>query len=115
MWFGSRPTLIGRARWYGPGDNPALFVGTRGRRLSRQSVGVIVKDAARDIGLGEQVSPHVLRHSCATHMLDNGADIRAVSEMLGHANLVTTQVYTLVSQERLTKAHALHPRSRSSV
>lgn len=109
----SRPTLLGRARWLGAGDeNPALFLGARGRRLSRASIGVIVKDYAEAIGLRDKVSPHVLRHSCATHMLDRGADIRAVQEMLGHASLSTTQVYTLVSQERLKAAHALHPRNR---
>jgi integrase/recombinase XerD len=66
-------------------------------------------------GLGERLTPHVLRHSCATHMLDHGADIRAVQELLGHASITTTQVYTMVSNERLFAAYdAAHPRAKVS-
>jgi integrase/recombinase XerD len=89
-----------------------VFLNTRGGRLSRQAGWRIVHDAGLRAGLGEQLSPHVLRHSCATHMLDHGADIRVVQELLGHASLSTTQIYTKVSPERLRQAYlAAHPRS----
>lgn len=89
-----------------------VFLNTRGGRLSRQAGWRIVHDAGMRAGLGERLSPHVLRHSCATHMLDHGADIRVVQELLGHASLSTTQIYTKVSPERLRQAYlAAHPRS----
>jgi integrase/recombinase XerD len=95
-----------------PSGDP-LFLNTRGGRLSRQAGWRIVRDAGVRAGLGERLSPHVLRHSCATHMLDHGADIRVVQELLGHASLSTTQIYTLVSPERLRRAYeAAHPRAR---
>lgn len=90
----------------------ALFIGTSGKRLSRCTVWRLVKRYARIAGIPRNVTPHMLRHSFATHLLDNGADLRAVQEMLGHADIGTTQIYTHVSAERLAKAHKLfHPRA----
>jgi integrase/recombinase XerD len=89
-----------------------LFLSARGRRLTRQAMWKIVKTYAARIQLRSGVTPHTLRHSCATHMLDGGADIRVVQETLGHARLTTTQVYTAVSQERLVETYlAAHPRA----
>ena len=91
----------------------ALFLNARGGRLSRQGCWKILKAHARTAGLADKVSPHTLRHSFATHMLDGGADIRVVQELLGHASLTTTQVYTLVSDERLKDVYlSSHPRAR---
>ncbi|MFA5882315.1 MAG: site-specific tyrosine recombinase XerD [Acidimicrobiia bacterium] len=105
-----RPELETRRR---PSGDP-VFLNVRGGRLSRQAGWKIVHDAGVRAGLGDQLSPHVLRHSCATHMLDHGADIRVVQELLGHASLSTTQIYTKVSPERLRRAYAAaHPRARA--
>jgi integrase/recombinase XerD len=94
-------------------DRSALFLNARGGRLSRQGCWKILKGYARTGGLEDKVSPHTLRHSFATHMLDAGADIRAVQELLGHASLATTQVYTLVSDQRLREVYLTsHPRAR---
>lgn len=94
-------------------DSRAVFISTRGRRMSRQAAWAVVRKYAVAAGLSDRVTPHVLRHSCATHMLDHGADIRVVQEVLGHASIATTQVYTRVSQERLRSAYyAAHPRAR---
>jgi integrase/recombinase XerD len=91
----------------------ALFLNARGGRLTRQGAWLIVRDAGRRAGLGDRLYPHALRHSCATHMLDHGADIRVVQELLGHASLSTTQVYTRVSPERLRAVYDLaHPRAK---
>jgi integrase/recombinase XerD len=91
----------------------ALILNARGGRLSRQGCWKILKGYARAAGLADRVSPHTLRHSFATHMLDAGADIRAVQELLGHASVATTQVYTLVSDRRLREVYlASHPRAR---
>lgn len=91
----------------------ALFLNARGTRLSRQGCWKILKNYARKAGLETRVSPHTLRHSFATHMLDAGADIRVVQELLGHASLSTTQVYTLVSDRRLREVYfSAHPRAR---
>lgn len=99
-------------RWGSSHDREAVWLNQRGRRLSRQGAWGVVKKRARQAGLGAKVSPHVFRHSCATHMLDHGADIRAVQELLGHASISTTQVYTMVSKERLWEAYrAAHPRA----
>ena len=88
--------------------------GVRGARLSRTSCWHVVHNAGRRAGLGERLSPHVLRHSCATHMLDHGADIRVVQELLGHVSISTTQIYTKVSVERLRAVYeAAHPRARA--
>jgi len=101
-------------RWARRGDAEAVFLNARGRRLTRQGAWLIVKRYGDLVGLGAKLSPHVLRHSCATHMLDHGADIRAVQELLGHVSISTTQVYTKVSTERLWKVYdESHPRARS--
>ncbi|GAA6527938.1 site-specific tyrosine recombinase XerD [Intrasporangium sp. DVR] len=103
-----RPALAQRGL-----GGPALFLNTRGRRLSRQSAWSVVQRAADRAGLTEHVSPHTLRHSFATHLLDGGADVRVVQELLGHASVTTTQIYTLVSPHRLREVYAgAHPRAR---
>ncbi|MDQ3898740.1 MAG: site-specific tyrosine recombinase XerD [Actinomycetota bacterium] len=100
-------------RWARRGDSEAVFLNTRGGRLSRQGAWGIVRQYGDAVGLGDRLSPHVLRHSCATHMLDHGADIRVVQELLGHASISTTQVYTKVSATRLRQIYdAAHPRAR---
>lgn len=100
------------ARWARRGDAEAVFLNARGGRLSRQGAWGIVHRYGDKVGLGDKLSPHVLRHSCATHMLDHGADIRVVQELLGHASISTTQVYTRVSTERLRQIYdAAHPRA----
>ncbi|MEO7398009.1 MAG: site-specific tyrosine recombinase [Ilumatobacteraceae bacterium] len=99
-------------RWEGRGDAEALFLNHRGGRLSRQSAWLVVRSYGEACGLKKSLSPHVLRHSCATHLLDHGADLRIVQEMLGHASISTTQIYTKVSQERLWDVYrAAHPRA----
>ena len=92
----------------------ALFVSSRGNRLSRQAVWRLVRDAALEAGLSqEDVTPHVLRHSAATHMVEGGADLRSVQEMLGHARISTTQVYTRVTPDHLREVYiSAHPRSK---
>jgi integrase/recombinase XerD len=101
------------ARWARRGDAEAVFLNARGGRLSRQGAWRIVHHYGERVGLGYKLTPHVLRHSCATHMLDHGADIRVVQELLGHASISTTQVYTRVSTERLRRVYdAAHPRAR---
>ncbi|NUS71817.1 MAG: site-specific tyrosine recombinase XerD [Corynebacteriales bacterium] len=98
-----RPTFAGKV--------PALFLNARGGQLSRQSGWAILKSAAAAVGI-DDISPHTLRHSFATHLLDGGADIRVVQELLGHSSLTTTQVYTLVTVERLREVYAdAHPRA----
>ncbi len=102
------------ARWARRGDSEAVFLNARGGRLSRQGAWGIVRHYGDKVGLGDRLTPHVLRHCCATHMLDHGADIRVVQELLGHASIATTQVYTKVSTERLRSAYeAAHPRARA--
>jgi integrase/recombinase XerD len=104
-----RPELSGAGRQ----REHALFLNARGGRLTRQGAWLIVRAAGDRAGLQGRLFPHVLRHSCATHMLDHGADIRVVQELLGHASLSTTQVYTKVSPERLRAVYdAAHPRAR---
>jgi len=108
---GGRP-LMEPDRWARRGDAEAMFLNARGGRLSRQGAWAIVRAHGERVGLGDRLSPHVLRHSCATHMLDHGADIRIVQELLGHASISTTQVYTKVSAERLRAVYdAAHPRA----
>jgi integrase/recombinase XerD len=102
------PGVTGPARSVSPG----LFLNARGGRLTRQGAWGVLKAAARRAGLPE-VSPHTLRHSFATHLLDGGADVRVVQELLGHASVTTTQVYTLVTVEKLREVYAAaHPRAR---
>jgi integrase/recombinase XerD len=97
-------------------DADAVFLNARGGRLTRQGCWQIVRRAGERVGLGERLSPHVLRHSCATHMLDHGADIRVVQELLGHSSVSTTQVYTKVSPERLRAVYeSAHPRARAEM
>ena len=109
---GGRDAMV-PARWARRGAAEAVFLNQRGGRLSRQGAWAIVRRYGDRVGLGERLTPHVLRHSCATHMLDHGADIRAVQELLGHASISTTQVYTLVSTERLWEVYRnAHPRAR---
>jgi len=99
-------------RWNRRGDAEAVFLNQRGGRLSRQGAWMVIKKYGQLAGIREQLSPHVLRHSCATHLLDHGADLRIVQEMLGHASISTTQIYTKVSQERLWDVYrAAHPRA----
>ncbi|WP_308216855.1 site-specific tyrosine recombinase XerD [Kocuria flava] len=103
-----RPALAARGR-----GTPALFLNARGGRISRQTAWTAVKDAAERAGLGERITPHTLRHSFATHLLEGGADLRVVQELLGHASVSTTQVYTLVTVESLREVYAAaHPRAR---
>jgi len=105
----ARPALAAAAARH----DPALLLNQRGRRLSRQSAWAVLQQAARAAGLTVEVSPHSLRHSFATHLLDGGADLRAVQELLGHASVATTQIYTLVTIEHLREVHAAaHPRAR---
>lgn len=104
----ARPVLAGGGR-----GSAYLFLNARGGRLSRQSAWAILQDAAARAGMDGHVSPHTLRHSFATHMLENGADVRVVQELLGHASVTTTQVYTLVTVDRLREVYATsHPRAR---
>ncbi len=94
---------------------PALLLNARGGRLSRQSAWTVLRTAAVRAGLTVEVSPHTLRHSFATHLLDGGADVRVVQELLGHASVTTTQVYTLVTVDRLREVWAAsHPRARAT-
>lgn len=94
--------------------SPALFLNARGGRLSRQSAWTVLRQAAQRAQLREHVSPHTLRHSFATHLLDGGADVRVVQELLGHASVATTQVYTLVTVDSLREVYAAaHPRARA--
>ena len=89
-----------------------MFLNSRGGRLSRQSAWTVIATAARRAGISVDVSPHTLRHSFATHLLDGGADVRVVQELLGHASVTTTQIYTLVTVDTLREVYATaHPRA----
>ena len=102
-----RPGLVGKGR-----GTPAVFVNARGGRLSRQSAWQALKDAAEKASIRVPVSPHTLRHSFATHLLEGGADVRVVQELLGHASVTTTQVYTLVTVTTLREVYvSAHPRA----
>jgi integrase/recombinase XerD len=103
-----RPELARRSR-----GTPAIFLNVRGGRLSRQSAWQVLQDAAERAGITSGVSPHMLRHSFATHLLEGGADVRVVQELLGHASVTTTQIYTLVTVHALREVWAgAHPRAR---
>ena len=103
-----RPALLAKNSQ----NNRALFLNSRGTRLTRQSAWSTVLKAAAATGLEGRVSPHVFRHSYATHLLDGGADIRVVQELLGHASVTTTQIYTLVTIDKVRESYSLaHPRS----
>ncbi len=103
-----RPALAARGR-----GTPAIFLNARGTRLSRQSAWAVLQEAAARTGITAAVSPHTLRHSFATHLLEGGADVRVVQELLGHASVTTTQVYTLVTVDTLREVYATaHPRAR---
>lgn len=104
----SRPVLSARGR-----ATPALFLGVRGQRLSRQSVWLVIKARAEQSNIGIEVSPHTFRHSFATHLLEGGADVRVVQELLGHSSVATTQIYTLVTADTLRDMYTVaHPRAR---
>lgn len=103
-----RPALVQKGR-----GTPALFVGARGARFSRQSIWLVIQDVAERADLADRVSPHTFRHSFATHLLQGGADVRTVQELLGHSSVTTTQIYTKVTQETLKEHYALaHPRAK---
>ena len=111
-WLPARAVVLARAR-RGRTDPDALFLNPRGGRLTRQGCWKIVSAYGLRAGLGGRLSPHVLRHSCATHMVDRGADLRVVQELLGHASVSTTQIYTKVTQSRLRAVYeAAHPRAK---
>lgn len=94
-------------------STPRLFLNARGGSLSRQSAWVVLRTAAEKAGLADGISPHTLRHSFATHLMEGGADVRVVQELLGHASVTTTQIYTLVTVDRLREVYATaHPRAR---
>jgi integrase/recombinase XerD len=104
----ARPALASKGR-----GTPALFLNARGARLSRQSAWASLREAAERAGLDGAISPHTLRHSFATHLLDGGADLRVVQELLGHASVTTTQIYTQVTVDTLREVFAMaHPRAR---
>ena len=103
-----RPGLVALGK-----GTPALFLNQRGSRLSRQSAWQIITDAAKVAELDGEISPHTLRHSFATHLLEGGADVRVVQELLGHSSVATTQIYTLVTVDRLREIYAsAHPRAK---
>jgi integrase/recombinase XerD len=118
QWFSPGGRLdLAPTQWRRRDDANAVFLNTRGGRLTRQAAWAVIKKYGRLAGLDSerQLSPHVLRHSCATHLLDHGADLRVVQELLGHATISTTQLYTKVSQERLWKVYReSHPRALSA-
>jgi integrase/recombinase XerD len=106
-----RPALLEAGR-----GSAAIFLNSRGSRLSRQGAWAILKRAAEHAAITSNISPHTLRHSFATHLLDGGADVRVVQELLGHASVTTTQLYTLVTVERLREVYAMaHPRAMSAM
>jgi integrase/recombinase XerD len=115
-FVGGRPVLVAGASATRTSreSRAAVFLNARGGRLSRQSAWTALQTAGAKAGLAAGISPHTLRHSFATHLLDGGADVRVVQELLGHASVTTTQIYTLVTVERLREVYAAaHPRARA--
>lgn len=110
----ARPELQAKANAKSaPPETHAIFLNKRGRRLSRQSVWEIVRSYAQAAGIQKSIHPHTLRHSCATHLIQGGADVRAVQELLGHASVTTTQIYTHVTPQALMESYLLsHPRAK---
>ena len=105
-WIAARPALAAP-------DTPALFVGNRGQRISARAVQLRIKAHAQAVGIPVDVHPHVLRHSFASHLLQSSGDLRAVQEMLGHASITSTQIYTSLDFQRLAQVYdAAHPRAR---
>jgi integrase/recombinase XerD len=103
-----------RPRFVHDSDQKALFVNQRGERLTRQGFWQILKEYARQAGLEDRVTPHTLRHSFATHMLNGGADLRSVQELLGHANISTTQIYTHLTSDHIRQSYdKAHPRAKA--
>jgi integrase/recombinase XerD len=101
-----------RALFAGADSVGEVFLSTRGQPLSRKTIWVLIKKYARRAGISKNITPHTLRHSFASHLLDNGGDLRVIQEMLGHADISTTQIYTHVDQQRLKETHyRFHPRS----
>ena len=106
----ARPLLLGERRGV---NSQAVFLSNRGHMLTRERIRQIIKERALLAGLSDKVYPHIMRHSFATHLLENGADLRVIQDMLGHSNLATTQIYTHVEQKRLVSLHRhFHPRGR---
>jgi integrase/recombinase XerD len=103
-----RPTLATLGK-----GTPAVFLNQRGGRLSRQSIWQIIASAGEQAQLANEISPHTLRHSFATHLLEGGADVRVVQELLGHSSVATTQIYTLITVDALREVYSTaHPRAR---
>src|SRR5262249_26469418 len=115
-WYDRGRPRLEPKRWARRTDEAAVFLNARGGRLSRAGAWLAVKKHGDRAGLGGRLSPHVLRHSCATHLLERGADIRVVQELLGPASISTTQVYTKVTTDRLWQVYQrAHPRANKVV